>query len=65
MNVDLLLLDWDMPGASGFEVLKTMRRQGYDTPTIMVTAKNERDHAIRFCCGKVNLENSTSGVAQK
>ncbi len=44
---DLLLLDWDMPGVSGLEVLKTMRRQGCDTPTIMVTGKNEREHVIK------------------
>ncbi len=43
---DLLLLDWDMPGASGLEVLKTMRRQRCDTPTIMVTGKNEREQVI-------------------
>ncbi len=44
---DLLLLDWDMPGASGLEVLKTMRREGSNTPTIMVTGKNEREYVIQ------------------
>ncbi len=39
---DLLLLDWDMPGTNGLEVLKTMRRQGCEVPVFMVTAKNER-----------------------
>ncbi len=44
---DLLLLDWDMPGANGLEVLTAMRRMGCDTPTIMVTGKNERGEVIR------------------
>jgi two-component system, chemotaxis family, chemotaxis protein CheY len=39
---DLLLLDWDMPGTNGLEVLRTIRQQGCQTPIIMVTGKNER-----------------------
>jgi len=39
-GVDLLLLDWMLPGLSGLEVLQTMRRGGDVTPVVMLTARD-------------------------
>lgn len=39
---DLVLLDWDMPGPDGMQVLRTVRARGSRIPIIMVTAKTER-----------------------
>lgn len=35
---DLLLLDVNVPGMSGFELLKTLRQNGVTTPTIFITS---------------------------
>jgi DNA-binding response OmpR family regulator len=37
--VDLILLDWNLPGLSGPEVFKQFRKEGFAIPTIMMTAK--------------------------
>jgi len=37
---DGLILDWMMPGMSGVEVLKTLRREGINTPCLMLTARD-------------------------
>lgn len=44
---DLVLLDWDMPGRNGVEILAAIRSQGCPTPIIMVTAKNERGNVLQ------------------
>jgi diguanylate cyclase (GGDEF)-like protein/PAS domain S-box-containing protein len=45
---DLILLDVNMPGISGFDVLKSIRSRYRDTelPVIMVTADTERDSVV-------------------
>jgi DNA-binding response OmpR family regulator len=40
-GVDLLLLDWMLPGTSGLEVLRGLRRAHDITPVVMVTARDE------------------------
>jgi DNA-binding response OmpR family regulator len=37
-EVDVVLLDWRMPGLSGDEVLARIRARGYDLPVAMLTA---------------------------
>ncbi len=39
IEYDIILLDWDLPGMSGYEVLKHFRATGHTTPVIMLTAK--------------------------
>src|ERR1700730_16268123 len=38
---DLILLDVMLPGMSGVEVLRTLRREGIDTPVIILSAKGD------------------------
>ncbi len=38
---DLIVLDWQMPGMSGIEVLKEFRARGGKTPVIMLTGRSE------------------------
>ncbi|GAB5560781.1 MAG: response regulator transcription factor [Synoicihabitans sp.] len=40
-NYDLILLDLMLPGMSGYDVCRSIRRDDPDTPIIMVTAKSE------------------------
>ena len=44
---DLVLLDWDMPGPDGLDVLKTVRALGLRIPIIMVTGQAERVHVLK------------------
>lgn len=46
---DLVLLDWMLPGVSGLEVCRQMRRrpQTREVPVIMVTARTEDRDAVR------------------
>ena len=38
---DMIILDVMLPGLSGFEVAKALRREGVSTPILMLTAKEE------------------------
>lgn len=37
---DLVILDWDLPGISGLEILKQFRQRGARTPVIMLTGRS-------------------------
>lgn len=37
---DVVLLDWDLPGKSGFDLLREFRSKGHTTPVIMLTGKS-------------------------
>ena len=51
-GVDLILLDVMIPELSGYRVLESMRREGIDTPVMMLTAKDgEYDEADAFDLG--------------
>ncbi len=45
-QLDLILLDWGMPGKSGLEVLEAIRAMPCDTPVIMVTAESEKARVV-------------------
>ena len=38
---DLVLLDWMLPGKSGIDVLRELRRRDDSTPVVLLTAKSE------------------------
>ncbi len=46
---DLILLDWMLPGVSGIEYARRLRRSDYtrNVPLIMLTARSEEDDRIR------------------
>lgn len=45
-NVDAVVLDINLPGQSGLEILGAMRRRGDATPVIMLTARGETSDRI-------------------
>lgn len=45
-DYDGVILDVMMPGMSGLEVLKTLRKQGNQTPVLILTAKGEIDDRV-------------------
>lgn len=45
-NVDLVLMDWNMPTMSGIDALKSIRASKNDVPVVMVTSQSEKDRVI-------------------
>jgi two-component system, OmpR family, copper resistance phosphate regulon response regulator CusR len=43
---DLLLLDWMLPGLSGIEICRAIRKQNLQVPIIFLTAKDTVDDAV-------------------
>jgi len=43
---DLLLLDWMLPGLSGIEICRAIRKQNQQLPIIFLTAKDTVDDAV-------------------
>jgi len=56
---DLVILDVMLPKISGFDVCKTARQKGIDTPIIMLTARGEEDDKVR------GLENGADDYVTK
>jgi two-component system, OmpR family, copper resistance phosphate regulon response regulator CusR len=46
-SFDLLILDVMLPRRSGLEVLSTMRRHGFHTPVLMLTARDAIEDRVR------------------
>ena len=47
-NIDLILLDWMMPGISGIDFASRLRREGnHQVGIIMITAKDDEDDLVR------------------
>jgi DNA-binding response OmpR family regulator len=39
-DYDLLILDWDLPGKTGIDLVTTIRTKGGNAPILMITGKN-------------------------
>jgi len=51
-GIDLLLLDVGLPGIDGFDIARTLRREGRTTPIVMITARaDEVDRVVGFELG--------------
>lgn len=44
---DLIILDLMLPGLNGYEICRSLRRQGVHATIIMLTAKGEEDDVVR------------------
>lgn len=53
-DVDLVLLDWEMPEMTGPEVLKELRKKSFSNPIVMLTSKNEPDDILQVMALGVN-----------
>ncbi len=45
-NFDLVLLDWMLPGLSGLEVIRELRKNNNQTPVIFITAKAQAEDIV-------------------
>jgi two-component system chemotaxis response regulator CheY len=55
-TIDLVLMDWNMPGMLGIDVLKAIRAAGKTVPLIIVTANADKDSVIEaFNAGATSL----------
>jgi DNA-binding response OmpR family regulator len=51
-GVDLALLDIGLPGVDGFDIARTLRREGHSTPILIITARAEEvDRVVGFELG--------------
>ena len=46
LNPDLVLMDINMPGISGVETLNALRRQGVETPVLMLTISQQDEDLV-------------------
>lgn len=55
-DFDFLITDWNMPGMSGIELLRAVRKDSRlkDLPVLMVTAEAKRDQIIEAAQAGVN-----------
>jgi two-component system chemotaxis response regulator CheY len=45
-NFDLILMDWNMPGMLGIDVVRNLRSAGVKTPIMMVTTEGEKTNVV-------------------
>ena len=46
-GVDLIILDLMIPKPDGFQILRTLREEGIETPIIVLTARGEEEDKVR------------------
>ncbi len=46
MSFDVIILDVNLPGRNGYEVLRSMRSRGDETPVLILTARSEVDDRV-------------------
>jgi two-component system chemotaxis response regulator CheY len=53
-DIELVLIDWNMPVLDGVEFVKRVRAQGNDVPIIMVSAVSDEDKVFEAAAAGVN-----------
>lgn len=53
-NLDLVILDLDLPDMSGLEVLDEIRKSGNDVPVIILTAYGVKEYVVKAAAKGVN-----------
>lgn len=53
-DLDLVILDLDLPDMSGLEVLEEMRNSGNEVPVIMLTAYGTKEYVVKAAAKGVN-----------
>jgi two-component system, chemotaxis family, chemotaxis protein CheY len=43
---DAVVLDWQMPGRSGLDLVKAVRAQGSRVPIVMITGESKRERVV-------------------
>lgn len=53
---DLIILDIDMPGMSGFDMLETIRKIDHlkNVPVIFLTSSSDKDHVVKAVASGAN-----------
>jgi two-component system, chemotaxis family, chemotaxis protein CheY len=45
-HYDGMVVDWQMPGHSGLEIVREIRKAGIDMPLLMVTGESEKERVV-------------------
>jgi two-component system, OmpR family, response regulator ChvI len=62
-EADIILLDWDLPGASGIELLVELRQCGVTLPVVFLTGYNLKTHEnLAFETGAADFIDKARGV---
>ncbi|MGQ9608251.1 MAG: response regulator [bacterium] len=56
LTVDLILVDWNMPGMTGIDFVKSIRGNPIlaKTPVVMITSNSEKQHVLSAVMAGVN-----------
>lgn len=46
-DLDIILLDWNMPNMNGYELLQKLRADGCQSKIIMVTTESEKTNVVK------------------
>jgi len=50
INPELILMDIDMPGMTGIEAVKKIRKAGFEVPILMLTVFDDNQHVFEAIC---------------
>ena len=64
LAADVIVLDWDLPGTSGIDLLSELRKRGVDLPVVFLTGHGETRHEhLALERGAIDFVDKMRGVA--